>query len=234
MQSPQRCMSIGLVLLSTEFHVIGMDEYARQVLGPTVGELGNNLLQYHPRRVHEKIRGLLKELPTTGAQTPVAMVIDVLNKVLMINLRRFDVVRPAPHSYLAMTFIDVSEQTGAAMNRISGLVELKKFPVYDKGGCHFLPADSVYCVESDGNYCRVVTAAGSYYLHLSLKTILQRYAGLPFFRVHKQFIVNLAHVSNVARAPDGRTLIAFDRPGMPSIAVSRRRLGDLRRALALP
>jgi DNA-binding LytR/AlgR family response regulator len=186
MQNLKSCLSIGLVLLSSDFRVIGMNDYAKMLLAPAMGEgLGKNLLEYHPRKTQEKIKGLLKELSEAETDTPFAMVIDVLNKVLMINLSRFEIVTPVPRPHWAMTFIDVSEQTGAAINTNSGRVELKKFPVYDNGACRFLDADAVFCVQSDGNYCRVFTAERSYYLHLSLKVILQRYTGSDFFRVHK-------------------------------------------------
>jgi DNA-binding LytR/AlgR family response regulator len=234
MQNLKSCLSIGLVLLSSDFHVIGMNDYARMLLAPAMGEgLGKKLLDYHPRRTQEKIKGLLKELSEAKADTPFAMVIDVLNKVLMINLSRFEIVLPVPRPHWAMTFIDVSEQTGAAMNANSGRMELKKFPVYDNGVCRFLDADSVYCIRSDGNYCKVFTADRSYYLHLSLKVILQRYTGSSFFRVHKSFVVNLKYVKKISRATVGRTVISFDRESIPPIPLARRKLVEFKQALAL-
>lgn len=227
------CMSIGLVLLSSDFRVIGMNEYAKQVLAPAMGEaLGKNILEYHPRRSREKIRGILQEIRGSSTDAPFAMVIDVLNKVLMINLSRFEVVRPAPLTHWAMTFIDVSEQTGAHRNTSSGMVELNKFPVYDNGACRFLDVDTVCCIQSDGNYCRVFTAERSYYLHLSLKIILQRYAGQSFFRVHKSFIVNLQHVKSLIRSADGQTMISFDLDTVPAVPLARRKQSEFKQALA--
>jgi DNA-binding LytR/AlgR family response regulator len=233
MQNLKSCLSIGLVLLSSDFHVIGMNDYARMLLAPAMGDgLGKKLLDYHPRRTHEKIAGLLKELSEAGADSPFAMVIDVLNKVLMINLSRFEVIKPVPRAHWAMTFIDVSEQTGAEVNASSGRVELKKFPVYDNGACRFLDADSVYCIRSDGNYCKVFTVDRSYYLHLSLKAILQRYTGPNFFRVHKSFVVNLKHVHRIARSSDGKTMISFDRETVQAVPLARRKLAEFKQALS--
>jgi LytTR family transcriptional regulator, CO-responsive transcriptional regulator RcoM len=234
MQNPKSSLSIGLVLLSPDFRVIGMNDYARMLLAPAMGEgLGKNLLDYHPRRTQEKIKGLLKELSEAESDRPFAMVIDVLNKVLMINLSRFEIVTPVPRPHWAMTFIDVSEQTGAAINTSSGRVELKKFPVYDNGVCRFLEADSVYCIQSDGNYCRVFIADRSYYLRLSLKAILQRYTGPDFFRVHKSHIVNLRHVQGMSRSSDAQTMILFDRETVPPVPLARRKLAEFKQALAL-
>jgi LytTR family transcriptional regulator, CO-responsive transcriptional regulator RcoM len=233
MQNLKSSLSIGLVLLSPDFRVIGMNDYARRLLAPAMGEgLGKNLLEYHPRKTQEKIKGLLMELSEAEADTPFAMVIDVLNKVLMINLSRLEIVSPVPQLHWAMTFIDVSEQTGAAINTNSGRVELKKFPVYEDGLCRFLEADTVYCIRSDGNYCKVFTVDRSYYLHLSLKVILQRYTGPDFFRVHKSYIVNLRHVKEMSRSSDGQTMITFDREAFPPVPIARRKLAEFKQALA--
>lgn len=234
MQSLKSCLNIGLVLLSSDFRVVGMNDYARMLLAPAMREgLGKNLLDYHPRKAQEKIRGLLKELNEARADSPFAMVIDVLNKVLMINLSRFEIVTPAPRPYWAMTFIDVSEQTGAAINANSGRVELKKFPVYENGACRFLDADSVYCIRSDGNYCKVFTVNRSYYLHLSLKAILQRYTGPNFFRVHKSVVVNLKHVQEMSRSSNAAAMITFDSAAVPPVPLARRKLAEFKQALAL-
>jgi len=234
MQNLKSCLSIGLVLLSSDFRVIGMNDYARMLLAPAMGEgLGKKLLDYHPRKTQEKIKGLLKELSKAEADAPFAMVIDVLNKVLMINLSRFEIVAPVPRPHWAMTFIDVSEQTGATINTSSGRVELKKFPVYDNGVCRFLDAGSVYCIRSDGNYCKVFTAERSYYLHLSLKVILQRYTGPEFFRVHKSYIVNLRHVQGMSQSSGAQTRILFDRETIPPVPLARRKLAEFKRALSL-
>jgi DNA-binding LytR/AlgR family response regulator len=234
MQNLKSCLSIGLVLLSSDFRVIGMNDYARMLLAPAMGEgLGKKLLDYHPRKTQEKIKSLLKELSEVRADTPFAMVIDVLNKVLMINLSRFEIVTSVPLPHWAMTFIDVSEQTGAAMNTGSGRVELKKFPVYDNGLCRFLDADSVYCIQSDGNYCKVFAADRSYYLHLSLKVILQRYTGPDFFRVHKSYIVNLRHAQGIFVSADGQAMIIFDRETVPPVPLARRKLAEFKQALTI-
>ena len=223
-------LNIGLVLLSSDFRVIGMTEYARTLLDPALRQgLGKKVLDYHPRKAQEKIKSLLEEMSKAEADTPFAMIIDVLNKVLMISLSRFDIVAPAPQLHWAVTFVDVTEQTGAAINTNSGMMELKKFPVYDNGAFRFLDTGSVYCIRSDGNYCKVFTSDRSYYLHLSLKTILLRYAGRDFFRVHKSFVVNLKHVRELS---DGQTMIAFDSAAVRPVPLARRKLVEFKQALA--
>lgn len=226
-------LDVGLVLLSEDFHVVGINDYARRLFSPILQELGNSLFQCHSRQSREKVAWVLQELTRTPADMPRTMVVDVLGKVVMFNLSQLDIVTPTPHTYWSVTFIDVSQQTGAEMNPLSGLMEMKKFPVYDNGAYCFLAMDSVHYIQADGDYCKVFTGDKSYYLHLSLKTILQRYSSTTFCQVHKSFIVNLHHVSKVVRNDEGRTQVIFDNTSLPPVPVSRRRLTDLRNALAL-
>lgn len=106
---------------------------------------------------------------------PLTMVIDVLGKVIMYNLSRLSIVSPTPQTCWSVSFIDVSEQTEAVMNPLSGMLEMKKIPVSDAGSYKFLRTDEVLAIQSDRDYCKIYTPGKSHYLHSSLKSILQRY-----------------------------------------------------------
>jgi DNA-binding LytR/AlgR family response regulator len=232
MKKSQDCFNIGLALLSADFRVIGMNKYAREVLGPSVKNLGKSVFFYHPRKSYPKIEYLMRKSCEPTPDMPVAMIIDVSNKVLMINLCRLDMSKGSTESFFAMTFIDVTEQTEAKMNPNSGMVELKKFPVCYKDSFLFLDASSIYFIRSDGNYCKIFAEKRSYYLHLTLKNILKRYAGLHLFRVHKCFIANLQHVQKIKRIEKGQSILFFNNENIPSIPVARRRIRALKKALA--
>lgn len=234
MQTLRFAMNIGLVILSADFRVIGMNSFARQVLGPAMPVYGKSVLSFHPRKSQPKVRGLLEELRSAPSDMPIAMIIDVLGKVLMMNLSRIDTSEESAGPLSAMTFIDITDQTGAEVNARSGIVELKKIPVYKKGCFMFLEESSIYFIRSDGNYSEVFTSGKSYYLHLNLKSILQRYAGPNFFRVHKSFIVNLSHARKLDRTAGRNPVIVFDREDIPPVPVARRRLSELKQALSLP
>jgi len=209
-----------------------MNDSARQVLGPAMHEFGQHVLKYHPRKSHEKIEALLSELCSPRNELPVAMIIDVLNKVLMINLCRITTSESSMKFLYAMTFVDVSKETEAEINPKSGLVGLRKFPVCDKGSFRFLDPSSIYLIQSDGNYSKLFTHSGNHFLHMSLKSILQRYATPYFFRAHKSFIVNLAHVRKLDKFDPGHTTIIFDKDGLPPVPIARRRIKELKEALA--
>lgn len=227
------CLDIGLVLLSEDYRVIGMNAYARGVLGPAISEFGKKVFSYHPRKSHPKIEGLLKEAHSSEPEMAAAMIIDVLNKVLMINVCRIEMESPESRPVFAMTFIDATENTGARINPDTGIVELRKFPVCDRGEFLFLDVSSIYFIKSEGNYCRVFTKDSSYYLHLTLKAVLKRYTGSKFIRIHRSFIVNAEHIHKIKKDTKGQITIIFDREHMPVVPVARRKIYALKKFLSL-
>lgn len=231
MKKISKALNIGLVLLSQDFRVIGINDYARRLYGPVLKEMGNSVLHCHSPRSRERVSAMLQELINAPSDVPSTMVIDVVGKVIMFNLSQLSIIAPTPQICWSVSFIDVSRQTGAVKDPQGGLVEMKRIPVCDNGAYQFLTTDEVFCIQSDGDYCKVITAGKSYYLHMSLKSILQRYTKAGFFRAHKSFVVNLGHVSKFARDDKGQTLVLFNNTAIPSIPVSRRRLAELRKAI---
>ncbi|RZD17684.1 MAG: hypothetical protein EVG15_09975 [Candidatus Acididesulfobacter diazotrophicus] len=80
--------NIGLVLLSSDFKVVGVNDFARHILGPAMQEVGKNIFQYHSRKSQLKIKGVLDESQMHQSNIPAAMVIDVLSKVLTLTNNR--------------------------------------------------------------------------------------------------------------------------------------------------
>ncbi|MBJ6751862.1 LytTR family DNA-binding domain-containing protein [Geomonas anaerohicana] len=223
-------VEIGLVLLSEEWQVLGMNEHALRIAAPDMGPIGQNLFQMHPARSREKVRGILNELSSLQESTQRSMVIDFLGKVLMISLSRL-VVPGSPMAW-AVSFMDLSEQTGASTNPNSGHLELKKMPIYENGAFHFLSAEQVCLIEADGNYCRIHTPDKKFYLLMSLKAVLQRFPTSNFLKVHKSFVVNLRHVQAIGPAGDSRMMVSFTEPAIPAVPVSRRLIPEVKKALA--
>jgi len=224
---------LGVILLSDTYQVIGMNDFAGQVLGMDPEQLGKPVYRYHPPQSHEKIGALLGHARGARSEMPVAMIIDVLGKVLMISVSRLQMAPGREGSYLVANFVDVTEKTGAQVNPQSGLVQLERFPVYDKQGLIFLDTAAIYFCRAEGNYCTVQTRDQAYFIHDTLKNIQERYARASFFRVHKSFVANLQHVKGIGRSPAGLPQLIFDLPQIPSIPVARRRISGLKKALGL-
>ncbi|TSK04657.1 MAG: LytTR family transcriptional regulator [Geobacter sp.] len=223
-------MEIGLVLLSEDWQVLGMNEHALGVAGPEMTPVGQNLFQMHPPKSREKVRGVMDELSGLQESKSRSMVIDFLGKVLMISLSRLMV--PGSDMAWAVSFMDLSEQTGARTNPTSGHLELKKMPIYENGAFHFLSADQVHLIEADGNYCRIHTPRKKFYLLMSLKAVLERFPTADFLKVHKSFVVNLRHVKAIGPAGESRMMVSFHDPAIPAVPVSRRLVPAVKKALS--
>ena len=58
-------------------------------------------------------------------------------------------------------------------------------------------ADILY-IEADRNYSRIFTKNKEYLLSITLKTIEEKLPGRIFLRTHRSYIINLAHIDEVA------------------------------------
>ena len=58
-------------------------------------------------------------------------------------------------------------------------------------------ADILY-LEADRNYCRIFTRSREYMMSITLKTIEDKLPSKFFLRIHRSYIINLAHVEEVA------------------------------------
>lgn len=226
-------LKIGLVILTPDLRVIGVNDFARKIFGPLATDLGKNLFHYHPGKSRDRVRGVMGDMINAPPGESRTMIIDILGRAIMHNLSQITIACPVPKTCWAVSFIDVSAQTGAEMNPKSGMVEMKKIPVSESGSCQFIAVDDLLAIQSDGDYCRIFTTANSWYLHLSLKTILERYPCPALFRIHKSHVVNLRHIRKTIRAANNQLLVVMDSGDFDPIPVSRRRAADLKRALTL-
>ncbi len=224
---------IGLVLLSSDLKVVGLNLYAKEVLGPRFGTLGKSIYSYHPKSSHKVLRSILRNNRKTGQDAPLLKIIDVMGKILLINFGHLEIADSYQEPSRFMTFIDATLQTDARTNPESGLVEFNKFPVTHRGAHIFLDSDDIYLFESDGNYCHLFTADRSYHVQITLKTILKRYTGAHFFQVHKSYIANLNKIKKLQLSSHNKASIAFTHPEIPSVPVARRRIQLLKQALNL-
>jgi len=222
--------AIGTVILSSNFRVIGMNTYARQVLGSRVTELGESVYQYHNGKSHTKISSLLNSTEPEHSGIQAAMFIDVLNKVLMINVSKIGMSEGTGDQY-AMNFIDVTEETGAAINPDNGLMVLKSIPICSGNSCFFLKPDSISFIKSNGNYCEIFTEEDSFLAHITLKNIMERCQAEYLFRVHKSYIVNLERVKSIQKDDKGHAKVLFEKESLPHVPIARRRLQELKKAL---
>lgn len=112
---------------------------------------------------------------------------------------------------------------------------ITKVSVEHKGRILLLdPEDIVYsCAKDKG--VRVCTHERCYAIHgvPSLDALTSRLAGYGFFRSHRSFLVNLAHVKEVVPWFNGKYLLTIRDRAATEVPVSRRRVRALKRRLGI-
>lgn len=113
-------------------------------------------------------------------------------------------------------------------------VDVGKLPVWCRGRLHLLDyGQIIYAAAWEGSV-RVVAAGGEYQFSGTLQQLEQRLHGKgPFLRVHKSFLANLGHASEVIPWFKGTFRLRMDDPGHTEIPVSRQMVSTLRQALGL-
>lgn len=203
---------VGVVHLDHALHVVGMNDYARRSL--PVGDklpFGKIVTDFHPEAAKAKVKFLLgqAECPVNNAP-PMAMMINIPERVLLIKVSRTADARNTPIGYV-LVFYDITEVVAAddaQAGKGSAPVrrQLQKIPTVSGQKIEFVNAEDVLRLQSDGHYTRVITDHGNQFCNLSLGDLEGRLDPDNFMRVHRSHIVNLRAVSQLLRL-DGRLLL---------------------------
>lgn len=87
--------------------------------------------------------------------------------------------------------------------------------------------------EAQGDYVRLHTSDGSYLVRRPLAWLTDRWENHGFVRVHRSYLVNLLHVSEISPFFNGTLQIRVKDEGGTSLPVSRRRARHLRDRLGI-
>ena len=97
------------------------------------------------------------------------------------------------------------------------------------GGTRLLPRASILCLQSHGDYVRIVADSGRFLLRAPLSDIERRWEPFGFVRVHRRFVVNLRRAVELRPLLNGTAcLVLADGTEVP---VARRQVAELRRRL---
>ncbi|WP_293772140.1 LytTR family DNA-binding domain-containing protein [Sporichthya sp.] len=100
-------------------------------------------------------------------------------------------------------------------------------PVELGGVTRFISRSEVRYVESHGDYARLHTADATHLVRVPMATLEERWRDAGFIRIHRSYLVSLAHVTEV-RLATGRSSVVL---GTEELTVSRRHTRDLREVL---
>lgn len=95
------------------------------------------------------------------------------------------------------------------------------------GVTRFINRSDVRFAEAHGDYARLHTADGSHLVRVPLSTLEEQWSSAGFVRIHRRYLVALAHIDEVAFEPGRGTV----RIGEDELTVSRRHLRSLRDTL---
>ncbi|GAA5205182.1 LytR/AlgR family response regulator transcription factor [Microbacterium kyungheense] len=88
--------------------------------------------------------------------------------------------------------------------------------------------DDVRYVQAQGDYTRLCTAEGGFLVRVPISDLERQWADAGFVRVHRSYLVALAHVAQIRLGSDHPTVVVGD----AALPVSRRMLPGLRDRLA--
>jgi len=216
---------IGTILFSKDFKIVGINSVARKVLNFEKGYFGKDLKQLHPQKAQSKIGTIIKQLQGGRENVTVTMLVNVLGKVLLLNTTRLEITSEDDIVFV-MNFVDISKATGAEINKKTGLIEVKKIPVFYKNSIIYLNQSDIYFIKSEENYCHIFTKQKEYFVRSSLRELTFNFTGTKLIRVHKQFIVNLEHVKKIDLQENRQALAYFFDEKVPPVIVARRKVKE--------
>lgn len=111
--------------------------------------------------------------------------------------------------------------------------EPRKIPVVAGGRTELIGHEQVHYVQAEGDYSRIHVYDRSYLSTASLRELEDALPAELFVRIHRSFLVNLAHVASVRRTGADRLKLALDDAQHTELDVARRQAPRVRAALKL-
>lgn len=220
---------VGVVHLSLDLHVIGMNDYARRSLPvDTKLPFGKLVTDFHPEAAKAKVKFLLgqAECPVNNAP-PMAMMINIPERMLLIKVSKLGDAAGHTTGY-TLVFYDITdvvnqEAEGGAPRKSAEPGEkrfLRKIPTTKLNRVLLVDVPGVSFIRSEGHYTWVHTNQGCQFCNITIGDLESRLDPQLFLRVHRSYIVNLSHVDEIVR-DDGRMTLRMMGDTPIEIPVSR-------------
>jgi diguanylate cyclase len=108
----------------------------------------------------------------------------------------------------------------------------RRLPYERDGMTHFVSPDQIAAIKAEGHYTTLWLDQGAVFCPWSITEAAARVPD-TFMRVHRSWLVNLAHVSAYERARDHGYCLFAKPAGLTRVPVARTRIAPLRDALGL-
>lgn len=217
---------IGTILFSKDFKIVGINSVAKKVLNFEEKYFGKDLKQIHPPKAQSKIGTIIKQLQEGRENITVTMLVNVLGKVLLLNTTMLEITSKNDIVFV-MNFIDISKPTGAEINEKTGMIEVKKIPVFYHNSIIYLNQSDICFIKSEENYCHIYTKQKEYFVRSSLRDLTFNFTGTKLKRVHKQYIVNIEKIKRIDLQKNRQALAYFFDEKVPPVTIARRKVKEL-------
>lgn len=226
----------GVIHLNAQRHVVGMNDFARRVLPvDRMKPFDRFVLDFHPERSRPKVNFLIDQASTcpVAQNVPMTMIINIPEQILLIKVTRITDMAQQLSGFV-LVFYDVTEIVSAqdAEPEPATSRRLSRLPVAVNHQVSFLDVGSVCAIESDGHYCRVLTADGWHFCNLSIGDLQDRLDPEVFVRVHRRYLVNLRSIDRLQREGT-KTALQFQHHPEIRVPVSRVIASQLKKQLGL-
>lgn len=226
-------LPIGLVWLDQAFRVQGFSAEAASLLGAERLQacLGQAIVNLHPEPARSKVQWLLDQAQQGIAQP--AMLINLPDKLLQLRISRV-IGAAGAAAHFVLVFYEVAAQPPEDSREAVHPTEppLIKLPIANQNGIVLMALADVAYLRAEGHHTVAWAAGKSHFCSLSLAQLEGRLPESQFLRVHRSYIVNLAHAGAVTRQDEQyRILLTSD--GEEKIPVSRAHVPLLRRRLGV-
>ncbi len=223
--------NIGLVLVSQNCRVLGVNKQALQLLNIDNSCLGKSLSHNLHPAAQAWINELIMHNCRERREFSSSIRASILDKNLIVTLSTVESYMEEMPVF-AVTLVDGPGQCGSASEKKRGCEGDGKIRIYSEGVHRLVDIRSIYSIKSEGNYCTVFTEDRRYFARMTLKRVLGGHDAGPLFQVHKSHLVNLDYVSGIKMSKKGGRLVVFRSPLVPSVPVAKRKLMVLKDMLS--
>lgn len=231
-------LPIGLVMLDRNHRVVSFSGTAAAILGAERlrESLGKAIQSVHSEHSRSKIDWLLQQSHNEDASGYASMLINVPDTVL--QLRMIQLSDANGISGYCLMLYDITDLTShPAQEEPAGGKSpagrcLFKLPVSMHGRIALLDIGEVVFLRAEGHHTQVCADGRHYFCNLSLSQLESRLPQDRFVRVHRSYIINLAHASAVLRH-DEQFVISMAGNTEEKIPVSRINVPRLRQLLGV-
>lgn len=213
-------LPIGIVILDAEYRVVSYSGSAEAILGKENlrKSLGKSIQSIHPEHSRAKVEWLISQAREDESSEYASMLINVPDTVLQLRVLQLNDA-DASSGYCLILY-DITDLTSLPTDTASSGRSLSKIPISTKGRIALIDVEQITLLRANGHYTDVCVKGKHYFCGISLSQLEARLNPDEYIRVHRSFIVNLAHAEGIDRHND-QFFITMNGTCLHEIPVSR-------------